>query len=106
MAARLRDAMRDTVALEAMPLYAAVMAAGIPVRRQTAFPYPLFKFAWSHAKLREIGLANLARRGFESWTRVLRLTAPSPYWYYYQTSKPLRQFSRIKMWWRPHLFQH
>ncbi|EPC89796.1 beta-propeller domains of methanol dehydrogenase type, partial [Lacticaseibacillus paracasei subsp. paracasei CNCM I-4649] len=50
MAARLRDAMRDTVALEAMPLYAAVMAAGIPVRRQTA-SLPLFKFAWSHAKL-------------------------------------------------------
>ncbi|ABJ69051.1 TPM domain-containing protein [Lacticaseibacillus paracasei] len=92
MAARLRDAMRDTVALEAMPLYAAVMAAGIPVRRQTA-SLPLFKFAWSHAKLREIGLANLARRGFESWTRVLRLTAPYPYWYYYQTSKPLRQLA-------------
>ena len=88
--ARLRDAMRHVAAMQTLPIYAAVTAAGIKLQLDTA-AVPLFRFAWSHDKLRVIGMANLTRQGFESWTRKVRMMVPHPYWYYDNVRGALRK---------------
>ena len=88
--ARLRDAMPHVAAMQTLPIYAAVTAAGIKLQLDTA-AVPLFRFAWSHDKLRVIGMANLTRRGFESWTRKVRMMVPHPYWYYDNVRGALRK---------------
>ena len=92
MNARLHDAMSDPGAMAALPIYTAVMTAGIKLRMGSA-SLPLFRFAWAHHQLRVIGMAGLARRRFESWTQEIRFTTPHPYWYYHNLQGALRELS-------------
>ncbi|WP_424321063.1 TPM domain-containing protein [Lacticaseibacillus chiayiensis] len=92
MNARLHNAMSDPGAMAALPIYAAVTATGMKLRVDAA-SLPLFRFAWSHDKLRGIGMAGLVRRRFESLAREIRFMAPHPYWYYNDLHNALRQLS-------------